>query len=49
MGYEMVAGLFCAAYLALFRVARRSQPAAAPARGRGGTYRRRSNTRGGFG
>ncbi len=40
MGYEIVAGLFCAAYLALFRLARRSRPVAVPARGRGGGYRR---------
>lgn len=40
MGYEMVAGLFCAAYLALFRLALRSRPVAVPAGGRGGTYRR---------
>ncbi len=39
MGYEMVAGLYCAAYLALFHLARRSRPVAAPARCRGGTYR----------
>ena len=40
MGYEMVLGLLCAAYLALLRLARRSQSVAAPARGRGGAYRR---------
>jgi hypothetical protein len=41
MGYEMAAGLFCAAYLALFHLAaRRPRPVAAPAGGRGGTYRR---------
>jgi hypothetical protein len=40
MGYEMVAGLFCAAYMALFHLARRPRPVAAPARGRRGTYRR---------
>ena len=39
MGYEMAAGLFCAAYLALFHLARRSRAVAVPARGRGGTYR----------
>ncbi len=39
MGYEMVAGLSCAAYLALFRLVCRSRPVAVPARGRGGTYR----------
>ncbi len=38
MGYEIVAGLFCAAYLALFHLARRPRPGAAPTRGRGGTY-----------
>ena len=40
MGYEMAAGPFCAAYLALFHLARRPRPVAEPARGRGGTYRR---------
>ncbi len=40
MGYEMVAGLFCAAYLALFHLARRSRPVAVLARDRGGSYRR---------
>ncbi len=40
MGYEMVAGLYCAAYLALFHLARRPRPVAAPARFRGGPYRR---------
>ena len=39
MGYEMVAGLYCATYLALFRLARRPRPVAAPARFRGGPYR----------
>ena len=39
MGYEIVAGLFCAAYLALFHLAWRPRPAAAPARGRGGNHR----------
>jgi hypothetical protein len=40
MGYQMAAGLFCAAYRALFHLARRPRPVAVPARGRGGTYRR---------
>ena len=39
MGYEIVAGLFCAAYLALFHLARRPRPVAVPAGDRGGTYR----------
>jgi hypothetical protein len=39
MGYGIVAALFCAAYLALFRLACRSRPVAVPVRGRGGTYR----------
>ena len=36
MGYEMVAALFCAAYLALFHLAWRLRPAAAPARAAAG-------------
>ncbi len=40
MGYEMVAALFCAAYLALFHLAWRLRPVAVPARGRGGAYRK---------
>ena len=39
MGYEMVAGLFCAAYLALFGLVCGCLLVAVPARGRGGTYR----------
>ncbi|MGI8911435.1 MAG: hypothetical protein ACR2JR_12925 [Rubrobacteraceae bacterium] len=42
MGYEIIAGLFCVAWAAIY-ASRRSRPAVVPARSRRVTHQGRSN------